>query len=107
MARNIHELADTTASGQHTSLDTGDLLLNVPLSFVFEDSAITRQAISLLLRNREVITELWSCLNVTQEQMENSWAGWMTQCNKWVANVGRGIGFRSIPHKDFFKLLQH
>lgn len=107
LALNIHELADTIASGQHTRLDNRDLLLNVPLSFVFEDSAITRQAISLLLRNREVITELWSCLNVTQEQMENSWADWMTQCNKWVANVGRGIGFHSIPHKDFFKLLQH
>ena len=107
MALNIHELADTIASGNNSGLEKRDLLLNVPLSFVFEDSTITRQAISLLLRNREVITELWSCLNVTQEQMENSWAGWMTQCNKWVANVGRGVGFTSIPHKDFFNLLRH
>ena len=107
MALNIHELADTIASNQHTKLDSRDLLLNVPLSFVFEDKVITQHAISLLLRNKELIKELWSCLSVTQEQMENSWSGWMTQCNKWVANVGRGIGFPSLPHKDFFKLLRH
>ena len=35
LALNIHELADTIASGQHTSLDSGDLLLNVPLVFCF------------------------------------------------------------------------
>ena len=108
MALNIHELADTLASNQNIMLNgKEELSLNVPLSFAFEDAVIKRQAISLLFRNMEAVTELWSSLNVTREQMENSWEGWMTQCKKWVRNVGGLMGIYHIPHEDFFNLLRH
>ena len=78
MALNIHELASIIASGQQDMLNenfssTHPFSFNVPLTFMSEDQYVRQRAISLLLRNPEAVTELWSSLNVTREQMENSW----------------------------------
>ena len=70
MALSIHELASRIASGQQ------DTFNNVPLTFLSEDYSITQQAITML-RNQKEPTQLWTCLNVTREQMEDSWEDWI------------------------------
>ena len=77
MALNIHELATVIAAGRANTLKTGsEYWFTVPLTFLFQDYDITKQATSLLRRNPEILMELWTCLNVTREQMENSWIDW-------------------------------
>ncbi len=75
MALNIHELASRIASGQQ---DTSN---NVPLTFLSEDYSIIQRAITML-RNQKEPTQLWTCLNVTREQMEDSWENWISASDK-------------------------
>ena len=70
LALSIHELASRIASDQR------DTFRNVPLTFLSEDYSIIQRAITLL-RNQEELTKLWTCLNVTREQMESSWEDWI------------------------------
>ena len=67
MALSIHELASRIASGQQDTFSTFD---NVPLTFLSEDYSITQQRAITMLRNQKEPTQLWTCLNVTREQME-------------------------------------
>ena len=77
MAMNIHELATLIASDRQDRLNNySNYPFNIPLTFFFEDYDITKRAASLLRRNPEALVELWTCLNVTREQMENSWENW-------------------------------
>ena len=77
MALNIHELATVIAAGRADTLKTStEYWFIVPLTFFFQDYDITNRATSLLRRNPEILMELWTCLNVTREQMENSWTDW-------------------------------
>ena len=82
MALNIHELATVIAAGRAETLKTSsektssEYWFTIPLTFLFEDYDKTGRAVSLLRRNPEALMELWTCLNVTREQMENSWTDW-------------------------------
>ena len=77
MVLNIHELASRIASGQQDMLNVSSGFdLNVPLTFLSEDYSINQRAITML-RNQAELTQLWACLNVTREQMENSWEIWI------------------------------
>ena len=77
MALNIHELATVIATGRAGTLKTStEYWFIVPLTFFFQDYDITNRATYLLRRNPEILMELWTCLNVTRDQMENSWTDW-------------------------------
>ena len=77
MALNIHELASRIASDQQDMLNAISVFsLKVPLTFLSEDHRIIQRAITLL-RDQEELTKLWTCLNVTREQMESSWGNWI------------------------------
>ena len=101
MALNIHELASKIASGQQDTFSTFD---NVPLTFLSEDYHINQRAISLL-RNQEALMKLWTCLNVTSEQMEDSWEDWIRASEKWFGGRYEGqrnsIGRRNLT--DIFR----
>ena len=101
MALNIHELASKIASGQQDTFSTFD---NVPLTFLSEDYHISQRAISLL-RNQEALMKLWTCLNVTSEQMEDSWEDWIRASEKWFGGRYEGqrnsIGRRNLT--DIFR----
>ena len=73
LALSIHELASRIASDQQDIFSTFN---NVPLTFLSEDYSIIQRAITLL-RNQEELTKLWTCLDVTREQMESSWGDWI------------------------------
>ena len=77
MALDIHELASTIASDQQ------DGRKNVPLTFLSEDHRIIQRAITLL-RDQEELTKLWTCLDVTREQMESSWGNWVRTYEQWL-----------------------
>ena len=77
MALNIHELATLIDSNQQDRLNSySSYPFNIPLTFFFEDYDITKRSASLLRRNRETLMELWTCLDVKRDQMENSWESW-------------------------------
>ena len=77
MALNIHELASRIASDQQDMLNAISVFsLKVPLTFLSEDHRIIQRAITLL-RDQEELTKLWTCLNVTRQQMESSWGNWI------------------------------
>ena len=77
MAMNIHELATLIASDRQDRLNNySNYPFNIPLTFFFQDYDITKRAASVLRRNPEAFMELWTCLDVTREQMENSWEDW-------------------------------
>ena len=117
MALNIHELASIIASGQQDTLNRSfnsmsPFGFNVPLTFMSEEQGINQRATSLLIRNPEALTELWTGLNVTREQIEISWRNWVSLFGVWLRNVygfsshGEEIRARNIVHhKNFFEML--
>ena len=81
MALSIHELAVAIASPNSTSyvLPTP----SVPWDFLSEAYEIKEQA-TALLRNDLGLPELWTCLEVTQEQMRDAWASWIDRGEGWL-----------------------
>ena len=103
MALNIHELAAIIASGEQDTLESR-YRFTVPLTFFYEDYNITQRATSRL-RNQEKLTQLWACLNVTREQMEDSWEDWIRSLGNWFGGRYEGqhnsIGRRNLT--DIFR----
>ena len=94
MALNIRELAVIIASGQEEALNRSSNSMslsrfNVPLTFMSEEQSINEQAVSLLLRNPEAVTELWTSINVTHEQMQDSWENWGHLIDARLRNIYR------------------
>ena len=109
MALSIHELASRIASDQQDILDDiSAFSLKVPLIFLSEDYSITQQAI-IMLRNQKELTQLWTCLNVTREQMESSWGNWIDTYEQrlWGGNERQhnSIARRDLIHifRNFFE----
>ena len=103
MALNIHELAAIIALGEQDTLESR-YRFTVPLTFFYEDYNITERATSRL-RNQEKLTQLWTCLNVTREQMEDSWGDWIRSLGNWFGGRYEGqhnsIGRRNLT--DIFR----
>ena len=101
MALHIHELAVEINLGREFSSRGYDF--SVPIDFLTEENEIKQRAISLLLRN-SALSELWTCLNVTQDQMKDSWNNWISCCRDWLRQVYR-IHPNQMPHQNFFDAL--
>ncbi len=76
MALSIHELATKIASGREIRYSNSTIITIVPFDFLLEEYEIKQRATSLLLRDPS-LPELWTCLDVTQEQMRDSWEPWI------------------------------
>ena len=117
MILNIHELAELIASDQENRLNDSYSLnlpfqFDVPLTFMSENQDIYQRTISLLRRNSETVTQLWTSLNVTHDQMQNSWGNWVRLFDSWLRNVYRSSSiskqncYQNISHhEDFFEML--
>ena len=119
MALNIHELALTIALNDQRKLSTSFSPMSssdfyVPLTFMSENQDVNQRARSLLIRNPDAVTKLWTELNVTHEQMENSWSNWMSLSKDWLRNVYRSSSVNVnrttfsrniIDHQKFFEML--
>lgn len=104
MALNMHELAKEVASGNQEKLDDY-YRFKVPIDFLFEKYEIKGYAIDMLLSN-STLPELWTCLDVTQEQMKNSWKTWIYQCKHQFLSNYPSIYFENSgihpDHENFF-----
>ena len=117
MALNIHELAKIISSGDQSRLSgsasfNSPFHFNVPLTFMTENQDIFQRAQTFLSRNSEAFTELWTILNVTHEQMQNSWKSWIHLFESWLGNVYKNTPmwdvyhYNIVHHKNFFEKLQ-
>lgn len=119
MALNIHELAVIISSGDESRLSrnytfNSSFHFNVPLTFMSENQEIYERAQRILLRNPDAVTELWTMLNVTREQMENLWIKWVRLFENWLENVYNrypDVSMRTVDknvdrHRDFFEIWQ-
>ena len=109
-ALNIHELASIIASGQQNVLEASLSPISpspftVPPIFSSDDYNINRHTINLL-HNQEGLTKLWTCLNVTREQMENSWEDWIRVSEVWLRNVYKFSAETRIYYENLSKVLQ-
>lgn len=104
MALNIHELASKIVSGQQATFSAFDF--KVPLDFISEGWDINQRAVSLLLRNPEALTELWTSLNVTREQMESSQQDWIRSSEDWLNSVYKFSLDRRVYRQNFLGVLQ-
>ena len=78
MALNIHELATIVASGRFAMFtEDSNPYFHIPLTFLSEDYNTTQRASSLLIRNPETLSILWTSVNVTREQMASAWPNWI------------------------------
>ena len=110
MALNIHELADDIFSGQQDMLEanlssTSSFRSKVPLTFLSEEWDIIRRAVTLL-HNQEDLAQLWTCLNVTREQMESSWETWINLTENQLLRMGVSlIALHSLSdiYRNFFE----
>ena len=83
MALSIHELATVIASGQQDTLNKrSEYYFSIPLAFLSGEGNAHNDANTLLRRNPETLEQLWTCLNVTRKQMENSWEDWIRLSEK-------------------------
>ena len=118
MALNIHELAAIITSSQQEKSNASNNIRfspqpdTIPLLFMSENHDIYQRAISLLRLNPDAVTQLWTSLNVTHEQMKNSWGNWVRSCNSWLrspsisSSVSRPNCYQNIrDYEDFFEML--
>ncbi len=103
MALNVHELAVIIASGQQEKLSKSygvsyPFEFDVPLTFMTENQDVFQRAQTFLLRNSEAFTELWTILNVTHEQMQNSWKKWIYLFESWLGNVYKNTSMWDVYH---------
>ena len=120
MTLNLHEFAtyiildkQEKITGNYDSTFPFDF--DVPLTFMTEYIDIYERARFLLLRNSDSVSELWTRLDVTQEQMHEFWNSWVGQFNSWLrkfyrdssVSVERHIYSRnSMDHRNFLEMLQ-
>ena len=59
-----------------------------------------------MLRNQKEPTQLWTCLNVTREQMESSWENWIRAYEErlWGGNERQR---NSITRQDLIDIFQN
>ena len=100
MALHIHELASIIASGKQDTLNK-NFDPKIPLDFVSEGHDINRRAISLLLCNPEAFTELWTSLNITRKQIEESWGDWISSSERWLKEI-YAPSHTSVYHQHLF-----
>ena len=106
MALSIHELATEIASRHQETLNTqSEYYFSIPLTFLCEDYHTTERAVSLLLRNPESLMELWTCLNVTRRQMEESWGNWIHLAEKQLVRYGLPRPEALVNLSDVFRNL--
>ena len=102
LALHIHELAKAIVlrrEGKSRTTSASNFL--VPLTFVSEGRDINQRAISRLHRN-PAVTKLWSSLDVTRPEMEDSWDNWLRECKNWLSSDYKGSR-PEVHHKHFFK----
>ena len=75
----------------------------VPLTFISEGRDINQRAISMLQSTPEALIKLWTSLDVTRAEMEDSWKNWMYKCGTWLRNVYGFGSYREIYHTHFFQ----
>ena len=106
MALNIHELASRIASGQQDMLNVSSGFdFNVPLTFLSEDHSISQRAIAML-RNQEELTKLWTCLNVTREQVESLWGNWIRLSENRLRGM-YGASFNPLAHLNLSDIFRY
>ena len=108
MALNIHELVSRIALGQQDMLEASlspiyPFHFTVPPAFLSGDYNITQSAITLL-HDQEELAKLWTCLNVTRDQMEGLWETWIGLAEKELWEMA-GTPFYPIdnPSLDIFR----
>lgn len=104
LALHIHELASVIAllrEGKSRPSSDRNSNLFVPLTFLSEEREINERAILQLHRN-PAVTNLWSSLDVTRAEMEDSWDNWLRECEKWVRGVYKWDP-PEVHHKHFFE----
>ena len=101
LALHIHELAvDLRREGKSRPIFASNLF--VPLTFLSEGREINQRAISLLHSNPEALAKLWSSLDVTRAEMEDSWDNWLRECENWLSDVYKSSR-PEVHHKHFFE----
>ena len=108
MALHIHELASLIASDQQGVLvSTFKHNFIVPLIFVSEGQNINDRAILLLLHNPDALETLWTCLNVTREQMESEWRRWMSLAKDSLGDSEEFFYAKAdgLAHQHLFEVL--
>ena len=103
LALHIHELAKAIVlrrQGESRTNFAGELF--VPLTFVAEGSDINQRAISLLHCN-PAVPKLWTSLDVTRAEMEDSWDNWLRVCKVWLNQVYKSHDLE-VHHEHFFEI---
>ena len=102
LSLHIHELAKAIVlrrQGESRTNFASNLF--VPPTFLSEGREINELAILRLHRN-PAVTNLWSSLDVTRAEMEDSWDNWLRECEKWLRDVYEGSPPK-VHHKHFFE----
>ena len=107
LALNIHELAVEISLGGQDELKTRHAKhFSVPLTFIAEGRDINERAISLLIDDPESLTQLWTCVDVTREDMEHSWDDWIRLSEAWFFQDPEFSFHGQIYHQHLFEKLQ-
>ena len=102
LALHIHELAKAIVlrrQGESRTNFASNLF--VPPTFLSEGREINERAISLL-HCYPAVTKLWSSLDVTRAEMENSWGSWIRECKNWLSSAYKRSR-TEVHHKHFFE----
>ena len=108
MALSIHELAVEIASGREIGSNSFSNF-KVPIDFLCEEYEAKQRAISLLRRD-PTLSELWTSVDVTQDQMRDSWEAWIKLYENSFVPFNQGRNFlafaTSLPqYLKFFDAL--
>jgi hypothetical protein len=104
LALNIIEFVDDIAIGNENNLlQSQEISLDVPLSFMQEDFEILRRAYRLLLIDPGQIRDIWESKKIKEEKVKELWPRWIYHLKSWNS---RASIFRfdsaNIIHENLF-----
>jgi hypothetical protein len=97
---NIIEFVGTIEAGNESILQSDEVRLDVPLSFMQEDFEILRRAYRLLLVDPVQIREIWTTKNIPESKIKELWPRWVYHLKYWLSRAS-DFGFRTtIIHEN-------
>lgn len=97
---NIIEFVGTIEAGNESILQSDEVRLDVPLSFMQEDFEILRRAYRLLLVDPAQIREIWTTKNIPESKIKELWPRWVYHLKYWLSRAS-DFGFRTtIIHEN-------
>ena len=103
MSLSVQELASRLAEGRGESVESENLIMDVPVAWLRMELETQQKAYRLLIQADDSIRNIWRGLGISDKTMAMAWPKWVAQSVRW-ASSDNPWGFRGTPiHATLFE----